>query len=471
MTRLFSRLGWLLCLAACLLTVHPAPGIILLETGDPTSHTSTPGDNSGWQYEGRFGDFLATPVAPLYLLAAAHIGNPGTFVFHGETYTVVGGTGFSGTDLVLWQVDHAFRAYAPLFTASARSEVGQPLRVFGRGTRRGDGMDLNGTPHGWAWGPGDGVQRWGGNVVTDLPTSQGAQYVHATFDSPGAPDEAHLSVGDSSGGMFVQENGLWKLAAVNYGVDDLYTGADGSGPFTAALYDARGYYAQNNDQTYSLITGDAPVPTGFYSSRVASALTWIASVTGIDPAALPAESFAAWQTLYFTPGERADVTAGGPNADPDGDGVANLLEFAFNLDPTFAEPATMTAGTGLRGLPLVRLEASGATGDTRLTVEFVRRTAGSGGGLIYAVQFATGLAAGDWQTGGTESITAINARWERVKVTDAVPAGAPAQRFARVQVTLAADEGPGLQTGQADGPLQAATSGRVLTSGKDFPSR
>ena len=411
-----------------------ASGVILLETGDPTHNTSTPGDNSGWQYEGVFGGFLGTPIAPLYFLSAAHIGNQGSFVLHGETYNVVAGYSDPTSDLMLWQVDHAFRDYAPLFTAADGDETGQTLRVIGRGTQRGDELDLDGTLRGWQWGPGDGVERWGGNVVADLPVDagSGAPYVHATFDDPGVADEAHLSGGDSGGGEFVMEDGLWKLAGINYGVDDLYTGADGSGHFVAAVFDARGFYTQNDDESYSLIAGDTPVPTGFYGTRVAARLAWIESVTGQDPSALAAESFADWETLYFTPDQLADATTSGPNADPDEDGVANLLEFAFNLDPTFAEPAVLVAGTGVRGLPLVRLETV-AEGDQRLTVEYVRRTAGSGSGLTYAVQFATDLAAGDWQTGGNESVTAINARWERVKVTDDVSAGSggAAARFSR----------------------------------------
>lgn len=49
----------------------------------------------------------------------------------------------------------------------------------------------------------------------------------------------------------------------------------------------------------------------------------------------------------------------------------------------------MTAITGLRGLPLVRVEPDG--GDKRLTIEFVRRTAASGSRLTYVHQFSDDL--------------------------------------------------------------------------------
>ena len=424
-------------LAGTLLAIHTAAGVILLDTDDPTRNTASPGDNSGWQYEGQWGSFLGTPVAPLYFLSAAHIGNAGggTFTFHGETFTVVQGYKDPGSDLMLWQVDHPFATYAPVFTAAHGDETGREMRVIGRGTQRGGEVDLDETPRGWFWGPGDAVERWGSNVVADLPvdSQNGASYVHATFDNPGIANEMHMSAGDSGGGQFVLEDGLWKLAGINYAVDDLFTGSDGSGGFAAAVFDARGFYNQNADGTFTLIVGDDPVPTGFYGSRVAAKLSWIESITGQDAAPLPPDTFDEWRHAYFTPEQLADESVSGPGADPDGDGVSNLLEYAFNLDPTFAEPVQMVAGSGLRGLPLIQLEAVSPT-DNRLTVEFVRRTVASGAGLTYTTEFATDLTAGDWEAGGTESVTAINARWERVKVTDDGPVGA--RRFARVKVVL-----------------------------------
>lgn len=431
---------WMLCLVF-LLGAQRASAVILLETGDPTRNTSTPGDNSGWQYEGQFGGFLGTPVAPFYFLTAAHIGDQGTFVFHGETFTTVAHSNDpTGSDLILWQVDHAFSVYAPLFTGDDGPETGHELTVFGRGTQRGAERMLNGELRGWDWGAGDGVERWGRNLVSDLPIYGGQPYLRATFDNPGVADEAHLSGGDSGGGIFVQEGGLWKLAAINYGVDDLYTTPSDTGHIVSAVFDARGFYTKQDDGTFTLIDDpDGPVPTSFVGTRVAARLAWIQGITGQDPTTLPAESFSAWQHLYFTPTQLADATVSGPAADPDGDGVGNLLEFAFNLDPTYPEPAVLTAGTGLRGLPLIRLETTD-TGDQRLTVEFVRRTAASGSGLTYTPQFAGGLATTDWQAatgGGAATVVAINARWERVKVTDTVPLTSANQRFARVAVTLA----------------------------------
>ena len=45
------------------------------------------------------------------------------------------------------------------------------------------------------------------------------ELLYCDFDNPGMADECHLSVGDSGGGMFVLENGLWRLAGIHLAVD------------------------------------------------------------------------------------------------------------------------------------------------------------------------------------------------------------------------------------------------------------
>ena len=108
-----------------------ARAVIFLQTDDPQHNTSTPGDNSGWQYEGQFGTFLGTPIAPRYFITAQHIGGSvgDQFSFHGVTYTLTASFADPGSDLHIWQVDQDFADYAPLYQGSA--EAGQTLRVTG----------------------------------------------------------------------------------------------------------------------------------------------------------------------------------------------------------------------------------------------------------------------------------------------------------------------------------------------------
>ena len=185
--------------------------VIFLETPDPAHNTTPPGDNSGWQYEGKFVGFLGVPIGPFHFITANHIGgsNGDTLDFHGDFYTTIGFQHISGTDLRIWEVDHAkpFPTYAPL--SSGVADVGATVMVIGRGTQRGAEVSVGGEAKGWQWGPEDRVQRWGRNVVHS--SVEADKYLYCELDKPGIADECHLSVGDSGGGMFVFEK--WSLAA------------------------------------------------------------------------------------------------------------------------------------------------------------------------------------------------------------------------------------------------------------------
>lgn len=123
-----------------------------------------------------------------------------------------------------------------------------------------------------------------------------------------------------------------------------------------------------------------------------------------------------------------------PLANPAGDGINNLLKYAFNLDPALpisGDARTLVPGTGTSGLPVAETVGSGPS--TRLRLEFIRRRQG---GTVYTPQFSSSLHEIDWQNAaGTPVITPINDDWERVVIEDTVDASASAQRFGRVRVT------------------------------------
>ena len=405
-----------------------AAAVIFRETADPTHNTTTPGDNSGWQYEGKFVGFLGVPIGPFHFITANHIGGSiGDILdFHGDFYTTIAFHYISGTDLRIWEVDHAkpFPTYAPL--SSGVADIGATAMIIGRGTQRGAEVSVAGEPKGWQWGPEDRVQRWGRNVVHS--SREANKYLYCEFDQPGIADECHLSVGDSGGGMFVFENGLWRLAGIHYAVDGPFRYDPAGSEFHAALYDAGGLEYKEPPNWIALPEQATDLPSGFYSSRISNSLP---AILGIVPAAaaLASEDFSAWQRLYFSPGEIATPATSGPLADSDQDGIGNLLEFALNLDPTFPEQATMTADTGVRGLPVAGLETVSSA--DHLTLEFVRRTSGSGAALTCKAEFSSDLIT--WSTTGTETVTAINSRWERVKTLDSLTTNDSTRRFARMK--------------------------------------
>ena len=251
-----------------------AQGVILFRTGDPTANTTEPTGSlagSGWQYEGNFGDFLGTAIAPHYFVTAKHLGtDPTQFSYHGVNYAIVRSFADASSDLRVFEVEGTLPIYAPLYTRS--DEVGQHLVVIGRGTQRGAAREVNGQLRGWNYGPADTVQRWGENEVARIV--RGALYV--LFDQAGLPQEGHLSAGDSGGAVFLKDGGAWKLAGINSDVDTFASGTDRGGPYSAAMFDERGSYRSDG----TLVTGPAPVPSGFYAARISPRLKWIYSIIG-----------------------------------------------------------------------------------------------------------------------------------------------------------------------------------------------
>jgi len=52
-------------------------------------------------------------------------------------------------------------------------------------------------------------------------------------------------------------------------------------------------------------------------------------------------TFEAWQKLRFSTNELANASISGPNGDPDQDGIANLAEYAFGLEPNQLDPSPL----------------------------------------------------------------------------------------------------------------------------------
>jgi len=274
--------------AVCFSSVAGAPGVILLDTGDPSANTTAPTSplaGSGWQYEGEWGGLLGTPIAPNFFISAAHIGRAGmVFSFQGNEYRPVGVFSSPGSDFLIWKVAETFSTFAPLYTAA--DEVGGHIVVIGRGTQRGSERILDNTLRGWNWGDSDSVQRWGENDIEGVVPYQGHDLLYANFDQHSVegdrPNECHLSVGDSGGAAFLDDDGTWKLVGTNSFVDAVYSAADENTLFQAALFDARGYYTKDSNNMFVQIADANPVPTSFYLSRISSELSWIASVIA-DP--------------------------------------------------------------------------------------------------------------------------------------------------------------------------------------------
>ncbi|HEX8679463.1 MAG TPA: choice-of-anchor Q domain-containing protein, partial [Chthoniobacterales bacterium] len=135
-----------------------------------------------------------------------------------------------------------------------------------------------------------------------------------------------------------------------------------------------------------------------------------------------------WRNLHGLPADGSQDLA-----TPAGDGVTNLLKFAFNLAPNAGDLAKPNAATlapnGTAGLPRV-----GYDGQGRLVLELVRRKASTNPGISYTVETTGDLLSWTPLSLTNATVTSIDGVWERVSVIDPTVA---AKRFGRVRVELA----------------------------------
>ncbi|MCW1923933.1 hypothetical protein OKA05_15295 [Luteolibacter arcticus] len=146
-------------------------------------------------------------------------------------------------------------------------------------------------------------------------------------------------------------------------------------------------------------------------------------VLGVIPTGTPLRD--GWKDYYW-PGI-SDPQIVGPLADPDQDGIANIIENGLGLDPT---------ASGAWGLPLMGFEESG--GKRYLSMTYVRQT--DDATLRFAVIASSDLAAppGMW-TALDRSVpvdqTGIPEGFVRIKFRDDVAIEDEPRRFLRLRVT------------------------------------
>ena len=270
--------------------------VVFYSTADPQHNTTPPTGvlaGSGWDLQGDA--FPGTPIAPNFFITATHLGGQvgDVFTFRGVAYPMVNSFPHPDADITIWQVNGTFPQYAPLY--SSCDEVSKSLVVFGRGAERGEEVRLNGVLKGWAWGKTDGTHRWGENVVAGISDQDGHpatsstkfQLLRADFDVNGGSNEAQLSGGDSGGGVFINDGGVWKLAGVNHAANKDYSYTQTGPSFNATLFDEGGFWeGELAKREYHPDDPFTPQPGSFYATRISTYLGWIQSVTALPlPAA------------------------------------------------------------------------------------------------------------------------------------------------------------------------------------------
>lgn len=278
----------------CLVLLWLAPASAIIIKGKPGRNLSPPTGEfagRGWDFTGKWGGFLGTPIAPHYFVTAKHIGGQigQKLLYRGKAYEAVESLPCPDNDLAVWRVKETFPAWAPLYTRD--QEMDKPIFVTGCGTARGAPLiDKEGRLRGWRWGADDHRQSWGTNRAAGISnyTAPKATWknemVLFAFDESGPASEGIVSGSDSGGAVFVRDtDGIWKLAGIIYGVDGtpFSTTEDGKDASGAALLDARGLYEKvrgTGEMHYHDPLRAEPEPTTAGATRISSSLPFIYSV-------------------------------------------------------------------------------------------------------------------------------------------------------------------------------------------------
>ena len=288
----FRPAAALLAFFAVSARLSPANAIIVKQA--PGRNLSPPtGEfaHRGWDFVGKWGGFLGTPIAPHYFVTAKHLGGAAgqKLLYRGKSYTAVEALPCPDSDLAVWRVVEKFPAWAPLYVKE--QEFGREIFLTGCGTARGAPVRTgDGKLHGWRWGADDHQQSWGINHVSGLAryTQPNARWKNEmlmfSFDEDGTPNEGIVSGSDSGGAVFLRDtDGVWKLAGIIYGVDGtpFSTSSNGKNAASGALFDARGLYEKNRS-TGEIHYHDPyrfdPEPTTAGATRISSSLPFIQNV-------------------------------------------------------------------------------------------------------------------------------------------------------------------------------------------------
>ena len=184
------------------------------------------------------------------------------------------------------------------------------------------------------------------------------------------------------------------------------------------------------DKRTGCVSGQSGSATLGPLPALGSGLAWDTSAfntTGVITVITTGPSLGSFNTSNFTVAEQGNAAISGPAADPDGDGVSNVLEYAFASNPKAASRANLpvsntTVSSGSTYIGCVYTRVKGAT-DLAFTVQFSSTPDSSG--------FTDAVAGVDY----TLVSTVDNGSTETITIRDNTAVSPSVKRFVRILVT------------------------------------
>ena len=285
-----------------------------------------------------------------------------------------------------------------------------------------------------------GITFLGYTSVTPMTLSSGT-YVYALALSVNGADSSRYdqsfraAIQDTTGQWWLSawKSGTYSVVPANAYTLDLKTGEYSNGsseinsPF-AVTGTAQGWYqytpASLNSSGLALLdTTTAPYSQYFTGTAQAFGVYFGEADSNIGLRLRGFEVIATitrthqelWRFANF--GSYASDASAADSADPDGDGLSNLMEYALGLNPNAS--GTLPASLVLNG--------------ANLEYTYTRSTAAKDNGVTYQIEWSDTLAAGSWSTETVnQQITSTQGALETVKAS--VPKGNGGKRFMRLRV-------------------------------------
>ena len=291
-----------------------ASGVILY-SGDNTANQTAPASGAPFYAVARVCNSdgsgtagSAVYISGKYMLTANHVTNSSHVTFDGNTFyardTAFTPQQIAGTNVDMKLIklieDPGLNAVSLNTDASIDSFAEATLIGWGVGRDPNVADTGTGLTNIWAWGNNSTLaKRWGTNNfigIHNAPYGGGTYSALVTaLDGNGGSDEAGAAIYDSGSGIFIQDGSTWKLAGITTSVSDV------SGSSTSTFGFAGDY--------------NFFVRMAQYASQVTAAIP--------DP-----QTYTGWKIDYSLYNADANDAA-----DPDSDGIENLLEFALGGNP------------------------------------------------------------------------------------------------------------------------------------------